>query len=224
MNRLVSIILCALMIPVAVQSAENSLKAGSWSFQFEANRDLELTAFQGSTISCKKHTSDGAAWRLGLSTDIEFREDENSRNRIDTTIGQTNNDMDDYSFVLHIQRVFYPRPDAKINFYWGFGPDFGYGRYKRKYTSENPLSGWWNKQTGVSTTYSFGMSGILGVEWFVWSNISFLAEYGSTLMYTHAKYTSELTANGGYFQADERKTTSFGFDGDEVRFGISVYF
>jgi hypothetical protein len=69
----------------------------------------------------------------------------------------------------------------------------------------------------------------LGVEWFATRNISFIAEYGSTLGYNSTSQTDtaeQKTDTSGYTITSELKRNSKGlqFGAGIVKFGLSVYF
>lgn len=40
-------------MPSAASARENSLKKGKWALQFEIDRNLDLSGFQGNTLSIK---------------------------------------------------------------------------------------------------------------------------------------------------------------------------
>lgn len=102
----------------------NSLRSGSWSFQFEVTEDFTLKDFNGLLLSIKKHTSSGKAFRLGLGisgsiTDLDLT----NTYQQDTLFQQFNRDadLDAQSFDFLLQYLSYPSPDADVNLFLGGG-------------------------------------------------------------------------------------------------------
>lgn len=72
-------------------------------------------------------------------------------------------------------------------------------------TNENP--GFVSNNKNKSSTTSFGVGGVLGVEWFAWSNVSFGAEY--ILTYASGSGTNEVTVGGTTTSTDTPSTNTF---------------
>jgi hypothetical protein len=70
---------------------------------------------------------------------------------------------------------------------------------------------------------SGGIRGALGVEWFVASGVSLLAEYGTTLQYEYSKY-EQLREQGGATDRREQISRELRVLADAVKLGVSVYF
>lgn len=193
---------------------QTSLVAGTWSLQFRITDNFQLSSFQGATISAKRHFSDGRALRLGISlngsvTDIEKRRTDQSS---DSTTSELILRVDENQQYLRFdaQYLIYPSPMKKLNVFIGVGPLFELSR------SEVSSSG----QERINKIWSFGLTTVLGVEWFATNRISILSEYASTLTYDFQ--ISESTYSDGKIKnEDELQTLSFSYT--SVRFGLSVY-
>ena len=115
--------------------AEDALKKGAWALQFEVNGDFDLAAFQGSTISLKKHTGDGTAWRMGLDIALSDQAT-HTQNDSYTNPGfpgypqltQSVNvgDQKQQGLTLTIQRVCYTHRGGPVKFFYGYGPLVSY--------------------------------------------------------------------------------------------------
>jgi hypothetical protein len=191
----------------------NSLRAGSWSLQFRIADDFQLSSFQGATISTKRHFSEGRALRVGISlngsvTDMEYR---TINVAADSAIFESRTDENQQYVRLDAQYLFYPSPDEKLTVFIGTGPLFELSR------SEVSGQGQWR----LHKIWRFGMSAVMGVEWFATKKISFLTEYSSAVTYDIQKSESTYNYNK-YKNEDERQSLSFSYN--SVKFGLSAYF
>ncbi|UCF06517.1 MAG: hypothetical protein JSV33_05690 [bacterium] len=211
---------------------ENSLHPGSWSLQFQIEDDLVLKKFGGMIISVKRHLSRHSAFRVGLDLDIEF--DDETREDItevaDTIASRREITAEASRQTVQLDFLYmnYPRPDANINLFWGAGPLFKIQRSKKK-TQNILVSGGPPGDTKMYSyllSWSIGVLGIGGVEWFATKNISFHAEYRASLVYTNGEIDNSRTTYGTDVrkQRDIRDYDEWRFDGLSVIMGISVYF
>jgi len=194
-----------------------------WAIQFEINQDFDLSSFEGGTLSLKRITSPGRAWRLGLDLGIGGSDFDDLDFRGDTLYTTGEGDNDHYAFTLSLYRVFDTAPSDKLKFFYGFGPNWGYSYTKSTSRSVN-TGGDWMKTQNKTKSWNVGIGGILGVEWFFADNMSLLGEYGSTLRYQWNKATRVTTYSYTYNRADERTTKTWEFDAEAVKFGLSAYF
>jgi len=227
------LLICAFAtITASAQTADkqraNSLVDGAWALQFEIDEDLDLKSFEGTTISLKKHTGDGSAWRLALNLSFRFDDDEHSS----TTDGEPSGTTRDtegnrQSIGILVNRIKYPNPNAEVNFFYGFGPKLAYSH------SEYTTISIWTTDTRSSesctstNSFSVGVVGVIGVEWFATKSISLLGEYGSALMVSKSKTTNETTWYEDYptrRSGNEDKDSGISFGALAVRLGLSVYF
>jgi len=197
--------------------------SNKWAMQFEIERDFDLSSFEGATLSLKRITSPGKAWRIGL--DLNAGTDNREQTDIyEDTLTSTNEiDSDRYAMTLSIFRVFEADPAAKLKFFWGFGP-FGGHSFSKSNTRTVNTTGDSAGNLSKSRTWRVGISGIMGVEWFFSKNMSLLAEYGSSLDYSWNRTTQLTNYTTGYSRYGERINKSWNFDADAVKFGLSAYF
>lgn len=205
----------------------NSLVKGAWALQFEIVGDvfdLNLRSFQGTTLSLKKHTSDGSALRIGLGLGLELSDQDVTLERDGESEPVTEYNRDRESISLIIQKVFYPSPSASVNFFYGIGPVADFSHRESAAKLEQPT----RKDTYETFSWSAGASGVLGVEWFPTRAISLLAEYSSSLQYSWSKTTRkslfDQTDNGTVLTVREERDNSLSIQSSSVRLGLSVYF
>jgi len=202
------------------RSAESLKK--NWAMQFEVNQDFDLSSFEGGTLSIMKKTSPGKSWRLGIDLDASTNNTDNLSiyNNTSTNTSESNNDR--YSFAVSIHRVFDTDPSARLKLFYGFGPFGGYSYSKS--TNRSTSGSNWTVGFNKAKTWSVGVGGIMGVEWFFSENMSLLAEYGSSLGYRWNKSTRTTNYSTGTNRADEGTSKTWDFDAEAVKFGLSAYF
>ncbi len=205
----------------------HSLDKGIHALQFEIENDFDLSSFQGSTISFKKHTSDHSAYRVGLST--SFSSSDQTRDQYEN--GESvpyarETKTNSFSATVNLQKVFYRSPaSTAIHLFYGLGPKLGFshsGSDSRIDSSPSAIS----DRHSDRDAWTFGLSGVLGVEWFASRDISFLAEYGSALQYDYSKRTDEQTIYGQTTDRNliKEKSDGFSLNSSAVKFGLSAYF
>jgi hypothetical protein len=135
-SRALLVSLLAEAIPFVCSAKDNSLKKGETALQFEIGDRLDISSFQGTTISIKKHHSDKTAFRLGLTTDIDLSSSDETSTNDDTTKYNYHYNTTSVKLSAVIQRIHYPHPHASANFFWGLGPrvDLDYSNDKQKIT------------------------------------------------------------------------------------------
>ena len=221
---ILSLLVCA-GLAITARAGENSLKEGAWALQFQVIRNFQLASFQGSTISIKKHLSDGTALRAGVSLGFSLLDREGTDYVNDTIVQSEDSDDNMTSFGFVVQMIKYPNPLAATNLYYGVGPTFAYSHTKDYQVVEDPIDGDSRSNDRRRTSWHAGMSSVIGIEWFPRSNISLLAEYGVSLYYERTRYTIETR-----YSPQERTTKTedntdgFVLAGSSVKFGLSVYF
>jgi hypothetical protein len=208
MTRLTSVIVAIIIFSSQLFAQEdttsceqNSLKPGMWALQYTVDYYLSLQSWTPGQLCAKKQVSNNSAIRavIGLRTKIE----------------DGNYSYRNHEYEINISGLYqyYSNPASLIKFYYGAGPILSYSWKK----TENPLSSYQKLYKGNSI--SAGISGILGVEWFVNKSISFLAESSSSVKYSwHRDEYIEYSS--------ERKNTGKSFSISDVgsRLGISLYF
>ena len=221
---IISLLVCA-GFAITASAGENSLKKGAWALQFQVVQNFQLASFQGSTISIKKHTSDGSALRAGVSMDFSLQDTDGTNTVNDTIVQSEDSDDNMTSFGFVVQMIKYPNPLAATNLYYGIGPTFAYSHFKDYQVIEDPIDGDIRSDDRRRTRWYAGVSGVVGIEWFPRSDISFLAEYGVSLYYEHTKLTTESWRSPQERTTKtEDNTDGFVLAGSSVKFGLSVYF
>ena len=211
----------------ARNNRNNSLTKGAWAFQFEIVGDLfnlDLRNLFGSTLAVKKHTSDGSALRIGLGLGFNLSDQDRTSERDGDTVIQSDYDRNSQSVNIVMQKIFYPAPTADVNFFYGLGPKASFSHEKT--TEERQSRTRWTSSERYS--WSVGVTGVLGVEWFPTRSISLLAEYGSDIQYKWQKrknkslrtYPDDATV----LYISEDKSKSFSLGTSLVKVGLSVYF
>ncbi len=200
----------------------NSLKKGSWAMQFQITDDFNLDSFQGSTLSLKKHTSDGKAWRMGMTLDFSTNDREDEIFYDDTLSNSQDQEANGQYVQLSIQRVFYSRPGNRASLFYGLGPMASY-----RHTETTRTTDTYGGQTDEndSKDWSAGLAGFVGVEWFATESISILAEYGAAFTYHHSdRTTMSRRADPDQSRRNESETHGYDFDPAAIKLGLSVYF
>ena len=234
--RLIAVpLLCTLLAASALaQESEeahnnrnNSLTKGAWAFQFEIVGDLfnlDLRNLFGTTLALKKHTSNSSALRIGLGLGFNLSDQDRTSEQDGDTVIQSDYDRNNQSVNIVIQKIFYPAPTADVNFFYGLGPLASFNHNKT--TEERPSPTRWTSSETYS--WSVGVTGVLGVEWFPTRSISLLAEYGSDIQYEWQErknkslrtYPDDATV----LSISEDKYKNFSLGTSSVKVGLSVYF
>ena len=176
-------------------SKVSSLK-DNFALQFQVN-GFYLQQFQGSNLSCKYHVSHNSAWRLGVGISASADLSNKFNN-----VALTKNEYQ--SINLAIQYIRYVKTVDDISLYLGSGPN--YTRYYRKYDN-------WQDR---NNSWSLGISGIVGMEWFFNSSMSMSGEYGILLSYNNSK---SVDSDGN---TSDSQTINVG-SGNQFKIGLSVY-
>ena len=117
---------------------------------------------------------------------------------------------------LDLQYLRYANPDAAIQFLFGGGPFAGFDNRSHESFAD-----------GVSRTreendrWEAGVSGLLGVEWFVARKLSLHAEYGFEFAYGKRTASVVDSVSGNISSIDGEST---GFGSRSVLLGVSAYF
>ena len=210
---------------------ENSLKNGKWALQFEIDRDFDLAAFQGTTLSIKRQTADNRAYRLGLTIFLDFGDGEISRTGDGYPYVPTrypgDRDFNTRRIDINFQRIFYTDNSAPVNLFFGVGPTASFYHTKDEIDVRNASGTLIDFQENIANASSLGASAILGVEWFFTKDLSLLGEYGTSFTYAYSvrrqqrRYVSTSTSYSFY---NHEETSSFKISSANVKFGLSVYF
>jgi hypothetical protein len=212
------------------EKAKNSLYDCSWSLQFQIMDKFILNSFQGTIISAKYHYSSNSALRFGIGINLSFSDDDSSPTDQNNTgtFNKNNSNSNQKGINFSGVYLFYPKPGSDINLYYGAGPFFSFSYSKSEYENSTLQENSTTSSTtfiGKTNSYSAGIYGILGVEWFATKSISFLAEYSVSVYYNHSKISnSNKDSNSTNTSDNEISDNNYGCNPTSVRFGISIYF
>jgi hypothetical protein len=191
------------------QSAEtqaapkNSLEKGAWALQFALDSDNLLTSYGGS-VALKRHVSARTAFRVGFDYGLLTQDQEFEAG------ATTDTNYQNFGMFVHFLR--YTDPEAPVHFFWGTGP---FGSYSR---SESTQSESYATSESVAETWSVGIDGRIGVEWFATRTLSFHAEYFGTASFQRSERTTTTVDTFKSTQDQWRLTRG------PVVFGLSAYF
>ena len=190
----------------------NSLAAGNWALMFAISQNFTLDPFQGGSLSMKRHFSDKSALRAG----IDFGVNSNESSAAATVEQSGTNDASSFQLEGLYQR--YTSPGRTINFYWGAG---AYGGYSDR-TTESRVDSTFSRED--ATSYSFGASGLLGVEFFAARSIGIHAEYQGNAGYSWNESVRHAERPGVPDFDRTSDGSGWSIRGGWVRFGLSAYF
>jgi hypothetical protein len=230
MKLQLSILLFLLFTGLLFSQTENSEQSKSsetenvWALQFQILDNFQLSTFEGSAISLKKVLSDCSSLRFGVSinTAISDLDEENK-----TTIAKNSQKYDQVS--LNISSLYLWNTPIKndVSAYCGIGPTLSFGHYKTTSKNEGFSDETYIMTENITTenTFGIGVSGVVGVEWFVKDNISILGEYETIAIYNFTKTKTEINySNSSPNYTDERKGNVFRLYSVGVKLGVSIYF
>ena len=137
-------------------------------------------------------------------------------------------DQTRYYVRFNTQLIWYSESYSGISFFYGVGPFLGFSKSEKKDEWVSPYPG--HPRTNLDETktgWSLGLTGLVGVEWFVSKSISLHAEYRISLGYSREKreYNRTTISQTGKSYITGNETIKFRqLSSDGVRFGLSVYF
>jgi hypothetical protein len=228
MPRLIVIVLLtlSLLLTLFAQndsiSNKNSLVEGAWAMQFQMSSYFTLSSFQGTIISVKKHLTDQSAIRFGVSTTLNISDDNAHRELITFSNYVNYNSYDNHLYRLSInsQYLYYLLGSTDVHLYVGSGPEIYYSWDKSEYEGDTA------RYASRDISSGFGMSGVIGVEWFATSSLSLHAEYSTIARYTWTDNKREFT-NFNITKVPEIKWSSgnyFSLSPSYIKLGLSAYF
>ncbi len=215
------------------KSRDNALHPGMWALMFQIDEDIVPKPFEGLGIALKRHWSRKTALRLGFDIGLSVNEDDSeSKRSVDDTLQNESdgfNKTSGQSVTVKLLYMMYPWPDSYINFFWGLGPVISFSRSDREHERDTVQydsgSSQLYRSSYYSRSWSAGLKGAVGVEWFATRRISFHMEYQSTPTY-RSRYT-EMEVIDDYYSSEEfRKITSgdWSLQAGTVVVGLSMYF
>jgi opacity protein-like surface antigen len=159
------------------------------------------------------------AIRAGLSIDFGKSDGDAETNQYDSVnVAEASYNSNNFSITLKSQYIRYFIETDGIAFYGGTGPFVTYSTS----TYESETTGSPNDKHYKDTNDNFilGVDFIAGVEWFFIKNMSLSAEYGFNFSYRSR--TSEREIDNNLYSDSNEKL--YRFSGNDINFGITVYF
>lgn len=203
-----------------------------WSLQFGIWRNLDLTSFQGTNLSMSYLFNSRTILRFGLSLIINNSNSEDHSVYDRDFIRKTDKEIDDSRTTIDFRiQVVRSLKLSKTSFYCGLGPMYQYTRDNAKENEIEILSD--TSQIRALRDYeinisSYGITSLVGIEWFVNAKIGIHAEYSTSINYFKSDFddTRFTEYQDGRNETLIRSGKSDGFElrGESVKFGLSVYF
>lgn len=208
--------------------SETSAADNLWAIQFQISENFKLNSFDGSTISLKKKLSDYSSLRTDIAINTSFL---NMENEVFSPFGNMNknttiDDNDQLGFTINVLYLLNSVIKNEVTVYYGLGPSFsiGYNRVKSHYENGNNESLEVGESISQQNTFGLGISGAVGIEWYVKENISLLGEYEVSASYLYSIRKSENSRNSIIVNTSNSTDNNFYFSSHGVKLGVSVYF
>jgi len=211
-------------------STLNSLHKNKLAFQYESGFNFSGHSFIPIVMSLKYHFTDKSALKFSVGLNpgergFDMRHGFDPRHNNDTMY--YNNRLDDrhgnierLNFTLSY--MLYPAPRKEINLFFGLGPRFGTGTQYFKYPENVERD---SAQSYKNSSWSIGLSGIVGAEWFVTRSISLFTEYDVAAGYQKRDYwDADYNSAAGTYSFTEQKSSKFRVTDLSARLGFSIYF
>jgi len=224
----ISILVFALSLNSFAQTNEKPINLkGKWALQFQIDRYFTLSEFQGGTISGKYHLNNSSAIRFGarINTTSDDSEGSLTMGLPDTTMSSSRNSTTSYQSIMFLaEYLHYSAISDNIAMYLGAGVNYSTNprTVEETYIDNNTTSS--PTMTDEVEWTEYGVQLLIGVEWFVRSNIGLTAEYSSRYYSAEREATSTFDDGDGSVMTETYNSSYSGFDYDYVKFGVSIYF
>lgn len=209
---------CAPGMSAAEEAERSPLRAGAWAAEFEIDPDIryDFGFSSGATISVKRHTSERAAFRVGVGA--RFDNAENNKTIEDRRIsiyppsyaltGSGDDVRESHGYQAFLYWVRHYAPLERVSMYWEMGPAFRYSQFR--YTDSNFYPAYYGpaeediySRSGVERGVTLDVNA--GFEWFFTKRLSLGARYGASGGYSWGAEDSESEAfalDGSYYRLD----------------------
>ena len=207
-------------------TSRNSLLRSKLALQYESGFNFSGRSIIPIIFSLKYHLSDKSALRFSAGLNPGMNGMDERRNHGNDTInynqrfdGHTNN-IERVNFSLTY--LLYPAPKKEINLFFGIGPRFGTGA---QHFRSLDISGVDSMKSHRNTSWSIGLSGLVGAEWFVTRSISLFTEYDVAAGYQKRDYwDADYNSTSGTYTLTEVKSSKVRLTDLSARLGFSIYF
>jgi len=198
------------------------LNDSSRAIQFGIGNYFDVEAFNSKSISFKKHLSAETAIRVGIVLSASsYKEEANSRDYINDTLisSKSISYSPTYSISAEVSTLYLWYLSTQSDFYLflGLGPELRFDR--REYSTSDYYD--------QNRTWSIGMEGSIGAEWFVTHRFSLHAEYLANALYVGSKengWNTDVNGNRLVVEDFDNTSTAWRFQSGTVAFGLSIYF
>ena len=207
-----------------------AFRAGGWGLQFRtAGLDGDLSGFRGSFVSGRYHVSPTSALRVGVSIDAFSQDSDVQQTRIDTALSppektREETDVRQHDYELSGEYVYYYTPAKDFFLFASAGPLLGYRQEESTRTTVQPGMPT-TEFTRETSSFLLGVTGGVGVEWYVHPHISLSAEYRFQFG-RNATETTEIEEQlqSGDTARTEEESTSYRFGDQPVLVGVTFSF
>ncbi len=208
----------------------NSLQKSKLAFQYESGYNFSGSSIIPIIFSLKYHFTDKSALKFSAGLNpgewgFDMKHNFDPRHNNDTMY--YNNRFDDHHGNIErmnftLSYMMYPSPKKEINLFFGLGPRFGIGSQYFRYPENVERD---SAQSYKSSSWSIGLSGTVGAEWFVTRSLSLFTDYNVAAGYQKRDYwDADYNSANGTYAFTEMKSSRFRVTDLSARLGVSVYF
>jgi hypothetical protein len=201
--------LCLFIIAfsVALIFGENSIyfEPSKYSFQIKTNGLQDISSLiPGTMISLKKMTNSTDALRItaGISAGSNTYIPNNSTNE---------SKSNSFSIGLYITKLKYAYRNKNLYLYYGYGP---FGKYAYQFSDDS-------YEEMTTNSFSGGLNGCIGVEWFFSKQFSLFAEYSLNATANYSRVSKRI--NESNLVSNPTITKGFNLNPNSVLIGLSIY-
>jgi len=191
---------------------------GKFALQFQITENFSLSNFQGTVFSGKYNFTSRDAIRLGISVNFNNSKSDGNSTWPDTNLVNTSShNVNRIDIIVNAQYIYSINMLNNTGFFIGMGP---FLKYENNEIEQNVNSNQSN-DTRIETSkyYGLGLDLISGVEWMFNKSMSLSAEYGLRFIYLSGEVVDDRQ-----IYRQERNEHNFYISGNNVKFGITVYF
>ncbi len=202
-------LLCSMLLAPELKAEMGPIETPRSGLEFQVDNDFQLSSFSGSMISWKRLSSEHRGWRVGLSPMVHHYSSVQYRN--DLSWSETEDRL--YSLDVVVQKLFLGSLNQNARSYWGIGPMVGIYYEEQDQFTYNPEGEMELETLLITRSWDFGVSAIVGVEYFVLPNVSLHGEYGFNFVYS--------TRNSSRYNLESK---NFSLNSRTVRLGLCVLY
>lgn len=219
-------------VNITKEIVSNSLTKQKLAFQYEAGYNFSGRSLVPIVFSLKYHLTDKSALRFSFGLNGTGRNHGKGKMHMGDNFNDTMYNNDHFNrfgrtierYNVSLNYLFYPSPKSDVNLFFGIGPRFGFGanyfEYRPSTSQPDTL-----KHKYRNKSWSIGLSGLVGAEWFVARSISLFTEYNATFSYQKKDiWDADYNSTFNSYTFMESKTNKFRFTDISARVGFSIYF